>query len=350
MSLSDRQKLVLTLLIHEYVRTAAPVGSQVIVERYKLDMSSATVRNELAALTDMGMLRQPHTSAGRVPTEEGYRYFVSHLIHEMELPDSTTSTITHQFFQMRNDVEQWTRLAASVLSQQSKAASLVTAPHPDRALFKHIELISTRGRQVLMVLVIAGGTIHQRIQVLSEPVYQEQLSAVAARLGNLFQSKDVDDIQSISGQLTGLERDVTGWILEEMNRSDSVVAGEVYLDGLSHIFSEPEFINSEEARRGLHILEERPLLEDFLSQTALNATIGGVQVLIGGEGTRDELSQCSLVVARYGAPGLATGMLGVLGPMRMYYGRSISIVRFISNLLSDLVAENLVDEGFNNKN
>ena len=110
-TLSDRQKILLTLLIREYVSSAQPVGSQLLVEKYQLNMSSATVRNELAALTDMGYLNQPHTSAGRIPTENGYRFFVSRLLQENELPLTTRNTISHQFYQMRQDVEQWLRLA-----------------------------------------------------------------------------------------------------------------------------------------------------------------------------------------------------------------------------------------------
>jgi heat-inducible transcriptional repressor len=127
--LTDRQKILLTLVIHDYIRSAQPVGSQHLVENYKLDMSSATVRNELAALTEMGYLRQPHTSAGRVPSEEGYRYFVGRLLQQTELPANTRRTISHQFYQSRQDLEQWLRLAASVLAHQSRGASLVTAPH-----------------------------------------------------------------------------------------------------------------------------------------------------------------------------------------------------------------------------
>lgn len=342
--LTERQKLLLTLIIHEYVQSAAPVGSTHLVERYNLDMSSATVRNELAALDEMGYLRQPHTSAGRVPTEDGYRYFVSRLIQDTTLPESTRSMINHQFHQMRHDVDQWTRLAASVLAHQSRAASLVTAPHPDKARFKHVELISTRGRQVLMVLVMLGGEVHQQVYTLAEPVNQEQLSLAAEHITQAYLGKSPEAIQGLAPGMPELERDVSEWILSEMTRSDALVAGEIYFDGLSNVLAEPEFAGSEEGRKALRILEERSALQNILSLSLPHETIGGVQVLIGGEGSMDELRQCSVVLARYGTPGLATGMLGVLGPMRMSYGRSISVVRFLSSLLSDLVAETLVDE------
>jgi heat-inducible transcriptional repressor len=341
--LTDRQKILLTLVIHDYIRSAQPVGSQHLVEHYKLEMSPATVRNELAALTEMGYLRQPHTSAGRVPSEEGYRYFVGRLLQQTELPATTRRTISHQFYQSRQDIEQWLRLAASVLAHQSRGASLVTAPHSDQSHLKHMELISIRGRQVLMVLVLVGGEIHQQILTLAEPVSQEQLSATASRLTQLCQDASQETMASFKSQLDALGQDVLVMAIQEMNRSDTLVAGEVYLDGLSNVLAEPEFSGSDDARRALRLLEERSLLQDLLARTVMTSAIGEVQVLIGGEGTWADLSRSSMVLARYGTPGLATGTLGVLGPMRMPYGHTISTVRFVAGLLSDLVTGSLGD-------
>lgn len=342
--LSERQRLLLSLVIHEYIRSATPVGSKHMVDQYSLDMSSATVRNELAELTELGYLRQPHPSAGRVPTEDGYRLFVGSIVQESELPDSTRRTISHQFYQMRTDVEQWTRLAASVLAHQSRGASLVTAPHPEQAHFKHLELIASRGRQVLMVLVLMGGEILQRFITLAEPVSQDTLSATAQRLNVIMEAKTTKAINQLNVELNALESVLFDVVAEEMKQADSMVSGELVLDGLTNVLAEPEFSGSEDARRALRVLEEKPLLHDILSKTVLHgSSLGGVQVLIGGEGIYDALSQCSIVLARYGTPGLATGTLGVLGPMRMSYGRTISIVRFLSGLLSELVTETITE-------
>ena len=150
--LSERQKTLLMLVIRDHIESAQPVGSKTLVERYHLDLSSATVRNELAALDELGYLRQPHTSAGRIPTEEGYRFFVSQMMYQAELPETVQHTITHQFYQARPDIDQWMTLAASVLAHQSQGASVVTAPQTEQPRFKHVELISTQGRQVLMVM------------------------------------------------------------------------------------------------------------------------------------------------------------------------------------------------------
>lgn len=341
--LTERQKAILMLVVRDYIDTAQPVGSQRLVERYHLDLSSATIRNEMGALTEMGYLRQPHTSAGRVPTEDGYRYFVGHMIHP-ELPENVQNTISHQFHQARPEIEQWMTLAASVLAHQSQAVSLITAPHAEKSRFKHVELISTQGRQVLMVLVMVGGEVNQQILTLAEPVSQERLSSVASRLNQIFEGRTLDEILAQPLRADVLENDIVTLVTQDMRRSGERVAGELYYDGLTNVLAEPEFNASDEARRALRLFEERSLLHELLSRTVLSSGVGGVQVIIGGEGTWEELRQCSMVLARYGVPGVVTGTLGVLGPMRMSYYRTIPTVRYVAGLLSDLVNDTFAGE------
>jgi heat-inducible transcriptional repressor len=336
--LTERQQTLLGLVVHEYVENAQPVGSEKLVERFTLGVSSATVRNEMAALTDAGYLRQPHTSAGRVPTEEGYRYFVRRLIGETELPAEEKRLISHQFHQAHGDVDQWVRLAASVLAQHSSMASLVTPPHALRAVFKHVELISTQGRQVLMVLVLSGGDVRQQMLTLAEEVGQDRLDETAGAVSRSCAGQDSAGLLAQAGRQTGLGRDVIRLAADVMARADAVSSGDLYRDGLTNVLAQPEFADSESARHALLLLEERSFLEEVLAK-ALAPSVGGVQVVIGGEGAWEELKDCSMVLARYGAPGFATGTLGVLGPLRMAYGRTISAVRYVAGLMSDLVVD-----------
>ena len=342
--LTERQKLILTLVVRDYIETAQPVGSKRILERYKLDISSATVRNEMMALSEAGYLRQPHASAGRIPTEDGYRYFVTHFVYQTDLPEPTRQTITHQFYQARQDVEQWMHLAVSILANHSHAASLITAPHAEQARYKHLELISTQGRQVLMVLVLAGGEVLQQILTLAEPVSQEQLSSAANRLNQVCLNCSAVEIEKNPAQLNNLEEDILTLLLQDMNRGDARLSGELFMDGLTNVLSEPEFIESSEARRTMHMFEERSLLQEILARTRTGSEMGAVQVLIGGEGEFEELKQCSVVLARYGIPGIATGALGVFGPMRMPYSRNIPTVRFMADLLSGMVSETMLGD------
>ncbi len=342
-TLTERQKLILALIIRDYIETAQPIGSRYLVENYNLNVSSATVRNDMLALSETGYLRQPHTSAGRIPTEDGYRFFVRQLMGHTELPSTTKRTIVHQFYQAGMDIDRWMRLAASVLAHQSQAASLVTAPRSERSVFKHLELISTRGRQVLMVLVLSGGEVNQQMLTLAEPISQERLSIVAQSFNDLLLGLDSESIAALSVKFDALEQDIITLILDDLRHTSDMLTGEIYHDGLAHVLTEPEFETADIARNALRVFEERQLLEDLLTRTVLSNDLSGVQVLIGGEGNWEELRDFSIVLARYGAPGLATGTLGVLGPIRMPYGRTISTVRFVASLLSDLVEDILLE-------
>lgn len=342
--LTKRQRTLLLLIIRDYIDAAQPVGSKWLTEHYHLDLSSATIRNEMAVLTEKGYLRQPHTSAGRVPTEEGYRYFVSQMMNQAELPVAVRHTILHQFLQAHPGVEQRMQLAASVLADQSQGMSVVTAPRLENVHFQHVELISTQGRQVLMVLVLVGGEVLQQILTLAEAVSQARLSQAAAGLNGLLAGRAVDDITALTSPSDALEQDILTLILPEMRRASSGITGEIYTDGLTYVLSEPEFNESDEARRTLRFFVEPSALQNVLQRGLTDSHVGGLQVLVGGEGGWEELRQCSIVLARYGVPGLATGSLGVVGPMRMSYTKAIPTVRYVAGLLSDFVNDQIGSE------
>ena len=334
--LTPRQRTILGLVVREHVRSASPVSSRALVENYGLDVSSATVRNELARLEELGYLTHPHTSAGRVPTHRGYRHFVERLLGEVELPLHEQRTIAHQFYQARRDFEQWMPLAASVLARTARGAALVTVPQATQLTYKHLQLISTQGRMVLLVLVLRGGMIKQQMLNLAEPFTQEDLNEASDRINQLCNGLTADEIDARIGDLPPFEADVARLVADMIHRTQSLTAGTVYRDGLSAVLQQPEFAEGERAQGLVRVVEERSFLEAVLSD-ALSPEVGSVRVLIGGEGHWEELRACSLVLGRYGVAGFATGALGVVGPTRMFYGRAISAVRFVSGLLSDLV-------------
>ena len=336
--LSNRQEFFLGLIVREYVQAAQPVGSKTLVARYALDFSPATVRNEMVALTEAGMLRQPHTSAGRVPTDDGYRYFVQRLTADADLPSAEKRTISHQFYQAQGDVDQWLRLAASVLAQHSSVASVVTAPSADRSLLRHLELISVQARQVQLILVLQGGEVLQQMLSPQEPASQDTLTRIAAQVTACCQGADAAAVQRVDQGLDPLAPEILRMVAEMMRRADRSPSPDVIYDGLSNVLNQPEFADRELAQRAMHLIEEHTLLSGFLARV-LAPDVDGVQVVIGGEGQWEDLRDCSMVVARYGAPGLATGALGVLGPVRMAYDRTISAVRYVATVMSELVTE-----------
>ncbi|MGD8997103.1 MAG: heat-inducible transcriptional repressor HrcA [Anaerolineae bacterium] len=336
--LTRRQEMILGLTVREYVKAASPVSSRALVEQYDLPVSSATVRNELAYLEETGHLTHPHTSAGRVPTHRGYRYFVERLLGAVELPLPERLTIVHQFHQARHNLEQWMPLAASTLAHTARGAALVTAPQSDSSRYKHLQLIATEGLAVLLVLVLRGGMVKQRMLTLAEPRMQEELAAASDRLNQICFGLTAGEIEERMTSLPAFEGDVSGLVVDIMRRVDARSGGPIYSDGLSEVLQQPEFSEGERAQQLVQVMEERSFLRMVIEE-ALSPDVGNIRVLVGGEGQWDQLSACSLVLARYGVADFSTGALGVVGPTRMLYGRAISAVRFVAGLLSDLVRE-----------
>jgi heat-inducible transcriptional repressor len=307
------------------------------VEKYGLDVSSATVRNEMAVLDSLGYLTQLHTSAGRIPTEKGYRYFVQRLLGEFELPAREKHMIRHQFHQAQFDLEQWMRLSAAILARASHGASFVTAPRPLTYRLKHVQLISTQGRLVLMILVLYGGEVRQQMLTLAEPLSQTRLSAAADRLNALFDGLATDEIAARISQLEDtLEDELGRLIVTIMRRADARHIREVYRDGLVNI------LDDEGTRQAIRVLEERTFLAALLTDTLKPGT-SGVQVVIGGEGRWEELKDCTLILSHYGVADELTGALAVLGPTRMAYSRNISAVRYVAGLLSSFLQDYFVE-------
>ena len=331
--LTDRQEHILGMLVRNFLESGMPVGSKTLVEQYDLDVSAATVRNELSHLDELGYLVQLHTSGGRAPSEMGYRYFVQRLVGEFELPFDEQQMISHQFHQARLDLNQWMRLAAAVLAHASRGASIVTAPRPTTNSFKHLQLISTQGRLVLMILVFYGGQVQQQMLTLAEPVPQTRLTIVAERINQLFEDSSYDDIYARQSLLDdALEIDLIRLVLDGMRRSERRSISDVYRDGLVNI------VEDQGARQAIRVLEEGTYLANVLAET-LETGASGVQVVIGGEGRWEELKDCTMILARYGQIEELSGAVAVLGPTRMPYGRNISAVRYVANLMSGFINE-----------
>jgi heat-inducible transcriptional repressor len=191
---------------------------------------------------------------------------------------------------------------------------------------------------VLLVLVLSGGEIRQQMLTLAEPVPQEGLTEAANHIHALCKGLDSEGVAAQAPHLPMLEQEVVRLVADVLRRAEAFSATEVFRDGLTNVLAEPEFATSESARQALRVLEERTYLEEFLAKV-LAPTVGGIQVVIGGENSWQELKDCSMVLARYGVAGYVTGAMGVLGPQRMAYGRVISTVRLVAGLMSDMMYE-----------
>lgn len=332
--LTSRQQAILGIVVREYVRTVKPVGSNTVVDSYDLKVSPATVRNEMAFLEEQGYLTHLHTSAGRIPTEKGYHYFVERLMEEAALSPAEQRMIRHQFYQVKMDLGEWLKLAAAILARNVLAVSVVSPPRARQGRFKQLELIPVQGTMVLMVLVLHGGAVLQRMLSLEQPLTAEELRQLSGYLTDTMSGLDGALIQANLAHLSPVQAFFVQEVADMMSELDGRHHAGVYRDGLLNMLAQPEYEESENVRQVIGLLESDVFLENLLEEAT---PYSGVHILIGGEGRWHELSECSLVLARYGISDNTTGSLGVLGPLRMPYARAVSSVRYVSEVLNELV-------------
>ncbi|MEX2246217.1 MAG: heat-inducible transcriptional repressor HrcA [Dehalococcoidia bacterium] len=341
MTLTERRSRLLSLIIAEYVDTATPVGSDSIVRKYELPFSSATIRNEMARLEEEGYISHPHTSAGRMPSDKGYRYYVEALMQERDLPRELKETIRHQFHQAGRDEDEWVHLAAAVLARAVQNAAVVTVPRTAESRLKRIELVGIQETAVLLVMVLHQARLKQQVLIFPEAVEQDQLTTMSNRLNELFSGLAASDLARSQAQLTQLEWHVVNAVREIMEAADRGGYDESYLEGVRNVLRKPEFASGEKAVELLEMLEQRNLTRLIPFR---QISRDGITVRIGAENDEDAMRDYSVIVSPYGLPGGVTGAMAVVGPTRMRYPETISTLRFMADLMSEMLGAHYGDE------
>ena len=337
-----RSQAILRAVIEEYVTSAQPVGSQALVERYGLGVSSATVRNILAELEIAGLLTHPHTSAGRMPTDAGYRFYVETIVDAAPLSAVEQLMIRHQFGQVEFASEHWFRLAATTLAGLTRSAGLATPAKPSAAHIRRVDLVAVNERLASLILVLREGAIKQATVPLDEAdaIDQATLNRVAGLLNEHLVDVTATAAESTLSKFDEAEptqrlaRRVGERLVRILRDYDAAAVEEVFSDGLLNVMEAPEFAQSDKLRQVFTALENRAYLGELVGSLAGSSR---VRVLIGAENPRAEMHNVSLVLAPYGRPGHALGVVGVLGPTRMSYRHAIGTVRFVSGLMNELV-------------
>jgi heat-inducible transcriptional repressor len=337
-----RTQAILRAVIEEYVTTATPVGSQALVERYGLGVSSATVRSILAELEANGLLTHPHTSAGRIPTDAGYRFYVESIVEAVPLPAVEQLMIRHQFGQVEFASEHWFRLAATTLASVTRSAGLATPAKPRDAHIRRIDLVAITERMASLIIVLREGAIKQALvtvdgdESLDQPTLNAAATLLNERLVNLTAARAETRLASLRGddRVESIARRVGERVVRVLREYDADVIEEVFSDGLLNVMEAPEFAQSDKLRRVFSALENRAYLGQLVGSVA---GAGRVQVYIGHENQPVDMRDVSLVLAPYGRAGHAIGVVGVLGPTRMSYSQAIGTVRFVSGLMNELV-------------
>lgn len=338
--LTPRTEIILKSIINWYIDHALPVSSQCLVHDYDLGVSSATVRNEMAFLEQEGYIIRPHTSAGSIPSDKGYRFYVGSL-DEVALPISEQRMISHLFHQVEGRMDEWLSLAAAVISRLAQNTAVITVPKPADCQFRHMELVSIQECLVLLVLVLRGARIKQQLLTVEGPVSQSELTAISSRMNGEYVGMTGSEIQLKALKTTPLVKQMTENLTKVMRDEDEQGYNQSYLEGFHYMLNQPEFSHNQRILSIMELLEHRAMLGSILPPSEENTQVTNKQVtvVIGSENKAEVAQDCSLVISHYGLPEEASGTIVVVGPTRMAYPRVISAVSYLSVLLSGLVAE-----------
>jgi heat-inducible transcriptional repressor len=341
--LTERQQRILRAIVDQYITSAHPVGSASLASIGGLGVSPATIRNEMARLEELGYVRHLHTSGGRVPTHAGYRYYVQRLMEPGRLPSSDAVTIRHQFHQAHTELQEWLKLAANIVAHRMHNVGLVTAPRSLEVRLRHLEAISIQATIALLIIVLQDGTVLQEMVTLAEPHSQEELSSMADHLSARVRGMTAAQVEAIIGELPPLQATVGSMTFELMRRAEGR-STQIFHAGLGDMIRQPEFQEprpgepvgslNERLRQMVEFLQQGVAIQRLLSELPLGAE---VQVVIGSDLGAEGLKDYSFVLGRYGDQDDATGFLGVAGPNRMEYPRAVALVRYMTDLMTDLM-------------
>ncbi len=335
--LSGRKKKLLELIVKEYVFTAEPVGSRTIARRHPMGLSSATIRNEMADLEEMGYLEQPHTSAGRRPSEKGYRYYVDKLLHGSTIAEEEEKTIQASFAKM-NEVEHIIQVASKVLSQITSYTSLILGPQFKKSAFNQLRILPLDENKGLVVMLTNMGFVKNKVIELPRSLSGVELQQVVQYLNKKLYGLTIDQVTD--SLIKELKRDLFNRIelleqafllLEESLNEEE--RSRVFLGGTTNILNQPEFKDVDKIRQFLSLFEQEELLSQLLEGEE-DSRSGDVVVKIGRENPLEEIHECALVTASYMIGYRTIGKVGVLGPTRMDYDRVLAVVRAITENLN----------------
>jgi heat-inducible transcriptional repressor len=352
--LDARAQFVLAEIIREHRRTGEPVGSRAVAERCagRAGWSAPTIRNVMAELEEAGLVEQPHTSAGRVPSDKGYRYYVDHMVGEARLSRNDTDAIDGLLGVSQGasgvDTGRLMERVSRLLSELSENVGIVVSPAPAENRLQHVEFVALADGGILVVLVFAPNIVQNRIVRLGEPLGQEELDRTARYLNVEFAGKSLTAIRAeIVRQLLDekalYDRLVRNAVLlfERSTAGEEGAAGDVYVEGASNIFDKPEFASVERLRELFRTLEEKSRLVRILGECiAASRGAGHVHVHIGRELAAPSMRACAMITAPYrvGAGGGA-GTLGVVGPMRIEYARLMAVVNYVARRMESVLRE-----------
>jgi len=340
--LDERPREILKLIIRSYVTSGEPVGSRTLAKTMEWKFSPATIRNIMADLEEEGYLAQPHTSAGRVPSEKGYRFYVDNLAESGKLTKSDERYISRMLAESESPEDVMSR-TSFVLSTISKNVGIVVAPPMAATVLKHIEFVDLTDGKILVIFVSTSGLLQRKLIRVGERYTQEDLDKAGRYLVEKFSGKTLTEIRNELLRLMQAERSLFDRMLSLLQTwrdsldQEPVSAGSVYLQGTVNIISQPEFADVERMRTLFQMFEEKGRLVKILNECITSSPPDGVRIAIGSELGVPDMRDFTLITSSYASTDQTTGFLGIIGPTRMEYERAISIVGYLGRLVGEMI-------------
>ena len=335
MDLSERKLKILQAIIADFIRTAEPVGSRTISKNYDLGISPATIRNEMSDLEELGYLTHPHTSSGRVPSEKAYRLYVNQMMNKRELTEEEKTSISMQLNSNVTELENLVQRAVHVLSEITNLTAFALTPRQDHDTLKYINLLPVDEKTVVLMLVSESGKVSNTAVKLDRPISEETLQLLAKTMTYNYRGKTLSEaltfdiikaVKSDAEAMTMFEKNIVPNFVRTL---EDMLNVHLYMDGLTNIFSLPEYNDLDKAKMFLEMVNKK----DDLTKTLINRD-NGVIITIGNENQNEMMQDCSLISATYHVDGKMVGKIGVIGPTRMRYGEVTSVVEYLTENIS----------------
>jgi len=339
MQLDYRKRRILQAIIKEYIDTAEPVGSRSIAKKHELGLSSATIRNEMADLEEMGLLAQPHTSAGRIPSDKGYRLYVDRLMETRDLTVDEIRAVTSELDLKINELDTIIRNASAVISRLTKYTAVAITPKPEDSEIIAIDAVSIGRGKVCVIVISRSGTVKSNVASVSPSCTDrmiELFTQICKKYIGGYRPEQVGalTVSAIGEEAVsrGVDKTTANALLSSVLECVGQMCNtEVFFDGTTNIMNFPEFRDIERAREFLEVLEEKKTIGNLLSELTKDERI---KMLIGNENPIDEIKECSIIGATYSAGNMVIGTIGVIGPKRMEYSKVVSIIEYINRIIA----------------
>ena len=338
--LTDRDRKILQAIITDYIQTAQPVGSRIVSKKYKMELSPATIRNVMVDLEEMGFLTQPHTSAGRVPTDKAYRFYVDAILNMRRLnPEEKEHIEKGLMLKEDPDINEVMKRASHLLSLLSKQMGVVLAPRFGSKIFRHIEFIKLRDRRILVILVSQTGEVQNKLIEADEEMSQDELDKYSKYLTEIMGGLNLAEaklriVEEMKKEKVLFDKLMYGALQLSQKALEDEGEGDLFIEGKSNIMQSPEFADMEKMRILLQAFEEKTRIVKLLDKAL---STHGIQIFIGAENDLNEMVNCSIVAAPYSREKYTLGTLGVIGPTRMDYSNIIPIVDYTARLVGKIL-------------